>query len=68
MGVFRRFEHQSSGYCTFQHAELQIHYYNIRFTALWILSGTTRVIRHQKGKRNNLDLLEQKILSGKAGL
>jgi len=29
----------------------------------WILSGTTRVSQHQKGK-TNLDLLEQEILSG----
>ena len=29
----------------------------------WILSGTTRVSRHQKGK-TNLDLLEQEIVSG----
>jgi len=36
----------------------------------WILSGTTRVCRHQKGKTHNqegktsLDLLEQEIVSG----
>jgi len=36
----------------------------------WILSGTTRVSRHQKGKthnlegKTNLDLLEQEIVSG----
>jgi len=29
----------------------------------WMLSGTTRVSRHQKGK-TNLDLLEQEIVSG----
>ena len=29
----------------------------------WILSGSTRVSRHQKGK-TNLDLLEQEIMSG----
>jgi len=29
----------------------------------WILSGTTRVSRHQKGK-TNLDLLEQETVSG----
>ena len=29
----------------------------------WILSGTTRVSRYQKGK-TNLDLLEQEIVSG----
>jgi len=29
----------------------------------WILSGTTRVSLHQKGK-TNLDLLEQEIVSG----
>jgi len=35
-------------------------------TVLWpscILSGTTQVSRHQKGK-TNLDLLEQEIMSG----
>jgi len=31
--------------------------------ALWILSMTTQVSRHQKGK-TNLDLLEQEIVSG----
>jgi len=34
-----------------------------RFTALWILSGPTRVSRHQKGK-TNLDLLEQETVIG----
>ena len=29
----------------------------------WILSGTTRMSWHQKGK-TNLDLLEQEIVSG----
>jgi len=38
-------------------------YYYYRFMALWILSGTTQVSRHQKGK-SNLDLLEQEIVSG----
>jgi len=33
------------------------------FMALWILSVTTRMSWHQKGK-TNLDLLEQKIVSG----
>jgi len=33
------------------------------FTALWILSGTNWVSRHQKGK-TNLNLLEQEIVSG----
>jgi len=28
----------------------------------WILSGTTRVSRHQKGK-TNLDLLEQEVVA-----
>jgi len=33
-------------------------YYNYnRFTALWILSGTTRVSRYQKGTKTNLDFL-----------
>ena len=31
--------------------------------ALWILSGTIRVSRYQKGK-TNVDLLEQEIVSG----
>ena len=39
-----------------------------RFTALWIMSGTTQVSRYQKGKtrkvKTNLDLLEQEIVSG----
>jgi len=34
-----------------------------RFTAPWILSGTTHVNRYQKGK-TNLELLEQEIVSG----
>jgi len=33
------------------------------FTALWILSGTTRVSQYHKGK-TNLNLLEQQIVSG----
>jgi len=39
------------------------YYYYNRFTALWILSGTTRVSWYQKSK-TNLDLLEQEIVSG----
>jgi len=39
------------------------YYYYYCFMALWILSGTTRVSRHQEGK-TNLDLLEQEIMSG----
>ena len=39
--------------------------YYYRFTALWILSGTTRVRRYQKGKtKTNLDFLQQEIVSG----
>ena len=34
------------------------HYYYNHFTALWILSGTTRASQYQKGK-TNLYLLEQ---------
>jgi len=35
------------------------------FNALWILSGTTRVSRYQKGKSTtNLDFLEQETVSG----
>jgi len=47
---------------------LQYYYYyycNYSFTALWILSGTTRVSRYQKGKtKSNLDFLEQETVSG----
>jgi len=43
-------------------SELPYYYYN-RFTALWILSRTTRVSQHQKGK-TNLDLLEQERVTG----
>jgi len=39
------------------------YYYYHCFTAPWTLSGTTRVSRYQKGK-TNLDLLEQKTVSG----
>jgi len=39
------------------------HYYNC-FMALGILSRTTRVSQHQKGKCTSLDLLEQEIVSG----
>jgi len=40
------------------------YYYNYNhFTVLWILSGTTQVSLHLKGK-SNLDLLEQEIVSG----
>jgi len=39
------------------------YYYYYRFTAPWIVSGTTRVSWYQKGK-TNLDLLEQEIVSG----
>ena len=41
------------------------YYYYYRFTALWILSRTTRVSRYQKGKTKiNLDFLEQETVSG----
>ena len=41
------------------HVNKHFNYYD-RFTALWILSGTTRLSRYQKGKtRTNLDILEQ---------
>jgi len=41
------------------------YYYNYtHFTALWILSGTTRVSRYQKGKTiTNVDFLEQETIS-----
>jgi len=42
--------------------QLYHNYYN-RFTALWILSGTTWVSRYQKSK-TKLDLLQQEIVSG----
>jgi len=38
------------------------YYYN-HFMALWILSRTTWVSRHQKGK-SSLDLLQQETVSG----
>jgi len=39
------------------------YYYN-RFMALWILSGTMRLSRYQKGKiKINLDFLEQETLN-----
>jgi len=44
----------------------QAHTYVAHATVLqpsWILSGTTRVSRHQKGK-TNMDLLEQEIVRG----
>jgi len=41
------------------------YYYYNRFTALWILSGTTRVSWYQKGKfKTNLAFLEQETVSG----
>ena len=41
------------------------YYYYNRFTALWILSGTTQMSRYQKGKtKTNLDFLEQETVSG----
>ena len=43
---------------------LNYNYNYNHFTALWILSGTTRVSRHQKGKtKTNLDFLEQETVS-----
>jgi len=46
--------------------KLNYYYYNYnRFTALWILSGTTWVSRYQLGKtKTNLDFLEQETVSG----
>jgi len=41
------------------------YYYYNRFTALWILYGTTRVSRYQKGKtKTNVDFLKQETVSG----
>ena len=52
--MIAEFEHQYYSY---------YYYYYNHFTALLILSGTTRVSRYQKGK-TNLDLLEQEMVSG----
>jgi len=45
------------------HALTHTHTRTIVLQLFWILSGTTRVSRYQKGK-TNLDLLEQEIVSG----
>jgi len=51
--------------CEFCMESVLIYYNYNHFTALWILSGTTRVDRHQKGEtRTNLDFLEQETVSG----
>jgi len=45
-----------------QSKQIYYYYYNYysRFTALWILSGTTQVSQYQQGKtKTNLDFLEQ---------
>jgi len=40
------------------------YYYYYRFTAVWVLSGTTQVSRYQKDKtKTNLDYLEQETVS-----
>ena len=40
-------------------------YFTDHFTARWILSGTTRVSRYQKGKtKTSLDFLEQETVNG----
>ena len=45
--------------------EDEYYYYYYYFTALWILSRTTQVSWHQKGKtKTNVDFLEQGIVSG----
>jgi len=44
-------------------AQLHAHTHTTILQPSWILSGTTRVSQHQKGK-TNLDLLEQEIVSG----
>jgi len=49
--------------CICAHTHTHTHTHTNHFTALLILSGTTRVSQHQKGK-TNLDLLEQEIVSG----
>jgi len=44
---------------------MKLHYYYNHFMALWVLSGTTWVSQHQKGKiKTNLDFLEQETVSG----
>jgi len=43
------------------------HYHYNHFTAFWILSGTTRVSRHQKGK-TNLDFTEARVAVASAWL
>jgi len=59
------FLHYASGQ-TKTHKHTNRHTHHTHTTILrpsWILSGTTRVRWHQKGK-TNLDLLEQEIVSG----
>ena len=50
----------SADTCCDTHTHTHMHN---RFTVPWIVSGTTRVNRYQKGK-TNLDLLDQEIVSG----
>ena len=40
----------------FLHVTVLHYYYYYRFTALWILSGTTRVSRYQKGKTRKVNI------------
>jgi len=42
---------------------VQIFFHTPILRPSWILSGTTQVSRHQKGK-TSVDLLEQEIVSG----
>jgi len=45
---------------TFTYMLIYYKYYYNRFTTLWILSGTTRVSRYQKGKtKTDLGFLER---------
>jgi len=50
------------GHCSF-YASSFCHTHTAVLWPCWILSRTTRVSRHQKGK-TSLDLLEQEIVSG----
>jgi len=56
------YQHQGGNNRHFTHTHTTI------LLLLWIMSGTTRVSRYQKGKtrkvKTNLDLLEQETVSG----
>jgi len=46
----------SMGYCLNIYYYCCYYYYYYHFTALWILSGTTRVSRHQKDKTGKVNV------------